>query len=97
MARKSSGPRTAIKVVRAIDKAQRQAARQAEQDRNRRQRERIARERELERELKAAERSSIAEQKALRTAAKEHEKNLYEVRVQERARLRADFVRSEID
>lgn len=97
MARRSSGLRTAVKIVTAIDKAQKHAARQAEQDRKRRQRELLARERELERELKAAERASIAEQKALRKAAKEHEKNLYEIRVQERAALRAEFVRLEIN
>lgn len=97
MARGSSGLRTAVKIVKAIDKAQKQAARQGEQDRKRRQRELLARERELERELKAAERASITERNSLRKAAKEYEKNLYEIRAQERADLRADFVRSEIN
>lgn len=122
MARGGSGLRTAVKIVKAINKAQKQATRQAEQDRARRQRELLARERELERELKAAERASIAEQssllarkreserkrktaervsiaerRSLRKVAKEHEKNLYAIRVQERAELRADFIRSEIN
>lgn len=97
MARRSGGLRTAVKIVKAIDKAQRQSARQAEQDRKCRERELLAREREIERELKAAERASISERKAFRKAAKEHEKNLYDIRTQERSALRAEFVRSEIN
>lgn len=97
MARRSSGLGIAVRIVKAIDKAQKQGARQAEQDRKHQQRKLHARERELERELKATERTAIADQKALRKAAKEREKNLYEIRTQERAALRAQFVRSEIN
>lgn len=96
MARGGSGLRTAIKIFKAIDKTQKQAARQAEQDRKRRQRELIARERELVRELKEAERANLAERNALRKAAKDHEKSLFAMRVRERAALRAEFIRSEM-
>lgn len=104
MARRGNGLQTAIKIVKAIDKAQKQAAsskqqaaRESERERKRRQRELAAHERELERQLKAAERASIAEKKVLRKAAKEHEKHLFESRVQERADLRAKFLRAELD
>lgn len=97
MARRGNGLQTAIKIVKAIDKAQKQAASESERERKRRQRELAAHERELERQLKAAERASIAEKKVLRKAAKEHEKHLFESRVQERADLRAKFLRAELD
>lgn len=96
MARKGSGFRAAVKIVKTIDKAHKQSVRQAEQDRRARGRELAAREREIDRQFKAAERASVAEEKAMRKAIKEQEKNLFELRVQERAALRAEFVRAEL-
>lgn len=97
MGRKGSGFRTAVKVVKAIDKAQKQSAREAERRRRARAREEAAQRREDDRRARGAEKARIQHEKARRKAAKEHEKSLFEERAQKRAELRAQFIRSEVD
>lgn len=82
MARKGSGLRTAIKIAKAIDKAGKQAAREAERRRKQEERELARQEREFEkqlrqderehqRQLKQEERDANAREKALVAAEKE--------------------------
>ena len=56
MARKGSGLRSAIKVVKFIDKAGKQLARESERRRKQEERERARQEREMEKQLRQEER-----------------------------------------
>lgn len=103
MARRSSGERIAINVVKAIVRANKQAAREAERNRKaqireaaRSERERERRERERERQRIAAEKKKVAELKAKRKADLAAEKSLYESRVEERKELRLKYVAMEL-
>lgn len=97
MGRRGSGFGTVIKVVKAVDRAQKQAARNADQDRRRREREAAAEARERERERRARDRDAAAKMKANWKLAKEAEKEAYEKRVKQRAALRVEFVRAEVN
>lgn len=96
MVRRGSGLRVAIKIVKAVDRAQKQSARQADRDRRVREREAVAREKYQEQQRRAEQRAAEAREKALIVAEREREKRSYESRVKARAALRAEFIRKGI-
>lgn len=71
MARRGSGLRTVIKVVKAIDRANNQAARNAEKRRKQAEREEARRIREHDKMLREMEREEKAREKAIISAKKE--------------------------
>jgi hypothetical protein len=94
-----SGMKVVRSIVREIDRSQKAAAR----ERARREREHIRRQKQLERERKQEEREAVKLQKQLEKeslkAAKEklksdleHEKNVFENRVNERRKARLVFL-----
>lgn len=103
MARKSSGLNTAIKIVKAIDKAHNQAVRESERLRKQRQRENARRRREQEQMLRQQEREQIARERVQAAKAKEQFKKeinkanrSYEKRCIARQQLRDKFVNLEL-
>lgn len=103
MARKGSGFRTAVKIVRAIDRANKKASRQAEQRRKqalredaRRQREHEKLLRQQEREAIAREKERIASQKARFKLSLEQAKIAYDARCKGREDLRNKYINKEI-
>lgn len=96
MARRGTGLRVAIKIIKAVDKAQKQTARQAEKDRRARQREAAAREKLRAQQERAEQRAAAEREKAMMIADREREKHSYDSRVKARAALRAEFIRKGI-
>jgi preprotein translocase subunit SecD len=103
MARGGSGFRTAIRVAKAIDRAGKQAARDAERRRRQLEREEAQRQREAERRLRDQEKARVAEQKAQIAAEKAQFKKetqlaarAYEVRCQKRKQLTKRYIAQEI-
>ncbi len=96
MARKGSGFGTAIKIVKAIDRAQRQSARESERNATKLQREHERNLREIEKERRSAEKLNIAEEKRQFKSSLEVAKLAFENRCQERKNLRHKFIDQEL-
>jgi|SaaInlStandDraft_7_1057024.scaffolds.fasta_scaffold499573_1 hypothetical protein len=99
MARKGSGLRVAIKVVKAIDRANKQATRDAAKRQKQNEREEVRRIREHEKMLKEVAREDKAREKAELLAEKKYFKyNLgraqkaYELRCSDREALRNKYI-----
>ena len=100
MARRGSGLRTAIKVVKAIDRANKQAIRESERRLKAQEREdaRAYREQqrqlnELERQEKRAERQRALDDKQAFKAALSETKIEYEDRCSQREKLKKNFIK----
>lgn len=103
MARGGGGLRTAIKVVKAIDRANKQAARNADRERKQNEREegRRLREdekvlREMERKEKTLEKARIAGKKKLFKDSLEKAQEVYEARCRAREALRSKYINEEL-
>lgn len=106
LARRGSGLRTAIKIVKAIDRASKQAAREAQRRENARQRAAAQAQRDYQRTLRENERALRESQRELKllerqqnTAAKQAFKDAlananeeYQERCEERSALRKQFI-----
>lgn len=99
MARRGSGLRTAIKVVKAIDRANKQAARNTERRRKQAEREEARRIREHDKNLREMEREEKASEKARIAAEKKRFKDdlakaqlAYEARCNAREDLRNKYI-----
>jgi len=103
MARKGSGLRTAVKIVKAIDGANKNASREAEKRRNQRERDEVRRQREHEKMLRQQEKESLAREKE-RVASEnvrfkrslEQAKAAYDSRCKNREDLRTKYINQEI-
>ncbi|WP_407833628.1 hypothetical protein [Vibrio rotiferianus] len=100
LARRGSGLRTAIKVVKAIDKANKRAARDAERRRKAEEREQAQAYREHQRWLNEKEREEKRNERLKASAAKQAFKDSlsdaqeeYNQRCLERAELRKQFIK----
>jgi len=103
VARGGSGLRTAIKIAKAIDRAQKQSAREASRQHKKREREQAKRQREHNQRIRQQEREQIAEEKAILAAEKkrfkqslENAKYAFEERCIKRQELRNKIVDQEL-
>ncbi|MGF1799501.1 hypothetical protein L4D11_02380 [Vibrio gigantis] len=96
MARRGSGLRTAIRVVKAIDKANKRSIRESEKRRKAVEREELRAERERIRRLKDVERTEKKRASEVKRAFKEslvEAKDEYNDRCLERSSLRKQFIK----
>ena len=103
MAKRGSGLRTAIKVVKAIDRVHKQAGKDAERRRKQQEREEAKQQREYEKMLRQQEREQVGIEKAKAAAEKvrfkqdlENAKYAFEERCIKRQELRNNFVDQEL-
>ncbi|EKZ9177816.1 hypothetical protein RFA54_001268 [Vibrio vulnificus] len=100
MARRSSGLRTAIKVVKAIDRANRQAIRESQRRQKERERTEAQAQRQHERTVREAQRALQRQVRLKKSMAQQAFKDVmanaaeeYQERCEERAALRKRFIR----